>query len=235
MHLHVEPLRQLTEELIDAVAAGGEEVRLCSVFLFGSSLWSRGRDIDVLAVLETPTDWTPQRNVRVADSLRRLRNGSRTVDPFVRSSNQFARARQVVGTLEHLVASHGSVIEGTPPPPIVISDEERSTIAEASAQAWLATASRNLVEPEAMNRWRGRRGAERAIAMASACLLQVDPPGPASSDAAWSAFLSNARTALTSLQHEATCGPGSSIGRLVCASLIANVDAHSPRAPSHTV
>lgn len=226
MHLHVEVQRQLTDGMAEVVAEVGDGACLRSVLLFGSSLWSEGGDVDVLAVLDAPSGWTPQRNVKVAASIRRLRCGSRPVDPFVRSSAQLSRARHVAGTLEHLVTSHGIVIHGEPPPPLAISDVERSRIAEASAQAWLATASRNLIEQPSTDRWRGRRGAEKAIAMAFACLLRIDPPEPASSDAAWSLFLSDSRVALKSLEDEAPHRASSANSRLLRASLVSFVDAH---------
>lgn len=96
-----------------AAAVGGDPV--CAVVVIGSH--ARGTatpasDIDLVLLVDSAErgPWAPTEAVAEAGRVRAaLRQGSLTVDPYVRTIDQFAEARGVIGCPEYLAATEGVV------------------------------------------------------------------------------------------------------------------------------
>lgn len=127
----------------------------------------------------------------IADALRHRIAPRHAVDPFVRTGRQYALARGIPGTVEHVVSMEGRLLLGTAPAPEPASAAASRRIALAAARAWLDTALRNRDEVS-QRPTRGVQGALRAAGMGLAALTGLLPPRARDSDAAWISYLQRA-------------------------------------------
>lgn len=186
-HVHG-PLAEVAEAVWAALQGACAPVCL---IVFGSSVSSLGRDVDMLCLVEERQGWTPRSNMMIATELRRRVAPAYGLDPYVRTRRQYALAQAIPGTLEHVASREGRVLVGKAPPAVRASPSAKRRIAVAAARAWFDTALRNRSE-SSDRPTRGMRGALRAAAMGIAALTGFPPPQAQAPDDMWVRFLQRA-------------------------------------------